>query len=477
MSFGEILTKLRKEKGMSQEDLANSLNVSRQAVSKWESNSSYPETEKIIAICKLFNCSMDELIGLKDGIVKKDNKVFNTINKYFDLFIKAIKLFYSMTFQQKIKCLFEMAFYGFILFLFFLILNNILIEIFRNLFYLIPDELLFILIQTFRGILYLIFLIIGILVLVKLYRIRYLDYYEEYDNKKETIKNEEIIIEEKPNKKISIKEEKIIIRDPENGFKPFSWLKNFLLMFTKIMASFICFGLAIAFIVLIACDIFVLYFANSGLLILYIFFGILGSILGIYILLEIIIKFIFKLKQSPKRLFIMFILAMLIIGISGGFFACELTTYNIIDIPEYNKIVYEEEIEMVDNLIITSLDFYNTEIIIEERDNILVEFYGSEYNISQVNTFMEDIYCRKNYYVDNGILSKAHNYYYDYFDGKSFNDLLRNSLKMIEKKSVVTDELLFNIKVRVHVSEENYKKLKQNQKNCVYSSYNIYDYE
>ena len=66
MSFGEKLAKLRKEKGMSQEELAQELNVSRQAVSKWESNSSYPETEKIVQICKLFNSSMDELIGLKD---------------------------------------------------------------------------------------------------------------------------------------------------------------------------------------------------------------------------------------------------------------------------------------------------------------------------------------------------------------------------------------------------------------------------
>ena len=51
---------------MSQEDLAFKLGVSRQAVSKWESGAAYPETEKIVAICKLFDCSLDEL--LKDDI-------------------------------------------------------------------------------------------------------------------------------------------------------------------------------------------------------------------------------------------------------------------------------------------------------------------------------------------------------------------------------------------------------------------------
>ena len=71
MSFGEILTNLRKGKGLSQEELANELNVSRQAVSKWESNSAYPETEKILAICKLFDVSMDELMGLKVKSIKR----------------------------------------------------------------------------------------------------------------------------------------------------------------------------------------------------------------------------------------------------------------------------------------------------------------------------------------------------------------------------------------------------------------------
>ena len=59
MSLSKNLEYLRKSKKMSQEDLAFKLGVSRQAVSKWESGAAYPETEKIIAICKLFDCSLD----------------------------------------------------------------------------------------------------------------------------------------------------------------------------------------------------------------------------------------------------------------------------------------------------------------------------------------------------------------------------------------------------------------------------------
>ena len=126
LNFGEKLTKLRKEKGMSQEDLASNLNVSRQAVSKWESNISYPETDKIVAICKLFNYSMDELIGIKSSKTKENNKTISMLNEYFDKLVKGIKMFYSMTFKQKAKCLFEMFFYALCLFILFLITRTMI---------------------------------------------------------------------------------------------------------------------------------------------------------------------------------------------------------------------------------------------------------------------------------------------------------------------------------------------------------------
>lgn len=55
MRFGDKLIKLRKKNGLSQEDLANKLNVSRQSVSKWESNNTYPETDKIVQICNIID--------------------------------------------------------------------------------------------------------------------------------------------------------------------------------------------------------------------------------------------------------------------------------------------------------------------------------------------------------------------------------------------------------------------------------------
>ena len=62
MSFNENLQILRKKNNMSQEQLAERLEVSRQAVSKWESGNGYPETDKLISICEIFECSIDEIL-------------------------------------------------------------------------------------------------------------------------------------------------------------------------------------------------------------------------------------------------------------------------------------------------------------------------------------------------------------------------------------------------------------------------------
>lgn len=62
MSFGEKLQDLRRRTGMSQDTLAERLDVSRQAVSKWERDETMPETEKLVRIAQLFDASLDELL-------------------------------------------------------------------------------------------------------------------------------------------------------------------------------------------------------------------------------------------------------------------------------------------------------------------------------------------------------------------------------------------------------------------------------
>ena len=72
MTFGAKLQTLRKSKNMSQEDLANRLNVSRQAISKWETDQSLPDIINIIAISEIFSVSTDYLLLDKESSFSKE---------------------------------------------------------------------------------------------------------------------------------------------------------------------------------------------------------------------------------------------------------------------------------------------------------------------------------------------------------------------------------------------------------------------
>ena len=67
MEFNNRLYQLRKQKGFSQEELANRLNVSRQTVSKWEVGDSTPDMEKLLAKSALFDVSLDQLVLGKEA--------------------------------------------------------------------------------------------------------------------------------------------------------------------------------------------------------------------------------------------------------------------------------------------------------------------------------------------------------------------------------------------------------------------------
>ena len=62
-NLSENLKKIRKDNNLSQEQLAEELGVSRQAISKWESGIAYPEMDKIIQLCNKFELNIDDLLN------------------------------------------------------------------------------------------------------------------------------------------------------------------------------------------------------------------------------------------------------------------------------------------------------------------------------------------------------------------------------------------------------------------------------
>ncbi len=88
MSFGENLQFLRKRAGMTQEELAERLEVTRQSVSKWEGNSAYPEMTALLRLCELFGVDLDTLVrGDAQAALAEDSAGYDA---HMNAFSKAV---------------------------------------------------------------------------------------------------------------------------------------------------------------------------------------------------------------------------------------------------------------------------------------------------------------------------------------------------------------------------------------------------
>ena len=96
MEFNEKLQELRKQRGLTQEELAEKLYVSRTAISKWESGRGYPNIESLKAIAKFFSVTVDELLSSGEvlTIAEEDNK--RKEKHFYDLIYGLLDLCIAM---------------------------------------------------------------------------------------------------------------------------------------------------------------------------------------------------------------------------------------------------------------------------------------------------------------------------------------------------------------------------------------------
>lgn len=87
-SMGEIIAALRKEKGMTQKDIADKLGITDKAVSKWERNIAFPDTATIPKLAEILGVSVEDLLQAKAAPVPASNGV----DKIVDLILKAVPL-------------------------------------------------------------------------------------------------------------------------------------------------------------------------------------------------------------------------------------------------------------------------------------------------------------------------------------------------------------------------------------------------
>ena len=82
MTFAEKLKELRKQNGISQEQLAEKIYVSRQAITKWESGNGIPDIENLISISNLFNESLDSLLSEEKSLISKHEFLYESRTEY-----------------------------------------------------------------------------------------------------------------------------------------------------------------------------------------------------------------------------------------------------------------------------------------------------------------------------------------------------------------------------------------------------------
>jgi transcriptional regulator with XRE-family HTH domain len=93
MEFNEKLQKLRKERGITQEELAAELYVSRTAISKWESGRGYPNIDSLKAISEFFSVSVDDLLSSNKLLVIAENENKESVKRIFDFIAALLDVF------------------------------------------------------------------------------------------------------------------------------------------------------------------------------------------------------------------------------------------------------------------------------------------------------------------------------------------------------------------------------------------------
>ncbi|MDO4996109.1 MAG: helix-turn-helix domain-containing protein [Bacilli bacterium] len=440
MNFSENLKRLRKENNLSQEELAEKLKVSRQSVSKWESGTAYPEMDKIIQISNMFNVGIDELLNKDIKEVQEEKQTKNNINKYIDDFLnfitKSLDMFLNMKFKDKCKLIFEECFIAFMLFIFFSIIGSLFGNVFFNAFNFVNQQVLYFVKNLFDGIYGLITFGLSVIVMLHIFKTRYLDYYvvvdkEDLDN---TDNNEEIKKNFVPEKR-----EKVIIRDPEHsGYKFINGLLKVLLVLIKINVAFIFVGFCFSFIGLIVSFVLSFAISKTGLFFVGVLLSILSGIVINFIILNILFNFILSHKCKWLFLFITFIVSLVLLGSGIGLGTIGFSKFDFVREESYEV---EDTLPMNDNSFI--INHYNSNYNYVESDN------------SDIRVVMS---CPNTYtcYVENedNIINIRTNY--KEMEGMK---IFRKVLKDFNNKKIVTDD---HIEVNIYTNKENIDRLQNN---------------
>lgn len=462
---------------MSQEQLADKLGVSRQAVSKWESGSSVPDMEKMMQLCKILNCSLEDLVD--DGIAgtKKNIDSKGTWRDYYQEFLdfitKTLNMFWSMRLIEKIKCILEMFFIALILWLIWRVVGDIAWSSFYSILSLLP-HFMYSILQSITSLVYHIFgITAGLVLLVHIFKIRYLDYFITIEDGESTEKTIEAPIEEEENRKketteprkfIEKKKNKIIIRDPKHStYSFFGMLAKMVIWFIKFLLILFAIPCVFCFVGITFTDIFFLWHIKDG----FFFFGVALALIGClminYLVLKCIYHFTLELKYSAQKIFLCFIMGLIFIGGGSALSFCNYLTFDKMELQKDVKTTKTtKEIDLDDKDVLAFWKQDNVKIVEDNtRKNILLEIQHYDFLTCQLGTYSH-YYELSELEPDN--ISYYNTYELSFYDKFSFVDKLNFIIDMIsDKKRIDFNENNYQVTVyassdTIRILENNYQK-------------------
>lgn len=454
MKFSEKLQTLRKEKKMSQEDLAQELDVSRQSVSKWESGTTYPEMDKLLALCKIFNCSLEDLTN--DNIskinVQADEKILpNLVNNVKTEVKKIYHVFANMTFKDIIKFLMYMGFMLIIIAVLFIPFDGFLSlmnNIYRNF------GFAYNLLSSVTNLLVcVIYFFLAIAILYYAFKLKYLDG-EDYIVKEEKITNskvlikDEILTEEKQEKNNN---NLTIIKT--NNRSILDIMVNAIIIFIKGIVAFCSLPFIFTLICLSGSLMLVIFLIFKGIISIGLLICIISLILLNILLLYIAYYFIVSKKIKIKAVFITFIISLIILGSSCGIMIGELSKYEILD-------------ELPESALLTSKKYeYNM------KDGFFLDTHMSNYYYNNVeykidNTLDNKILINLEYYDKyvNYEIKENKPYIHISLVDSNYTKLFNEVLDYLKDKKIYNYDKYNRHSITITANEANILKMKENEK-------------
>lgn len=485
MKFGDKLILLRKKNGLSQEELASKLNVSRQSVSKWESNNTYPETDKIIQICNLFDCRMDDLINDKvNDIEQIDRKNKNNLAIVFDSFlefvIKTINMFSSMKFTSILKCVVELGILILILFVCGLVISSVCINVIMDLVGFLSRDIYYSIYNIVQAIIEIVLICFSGIIVVHVFKIRYLDFYDKALNDENTNLNKQDLVEEnsvksnkseKENNKVQFntnKEPKIIIRDKHTTFAFLTTLSKIIVGIFKAFIAVIscCFvGTLVSIVALLVVSVFL---SKYSILFVGADIGLIGIGIINVIILICLTYFIFNKKIDFKKCFFAILSSLVAVGLGIGLGTIGITEFSFkddIDGIKGNDVSKELEKDVVSNLVIDVHDMEGYTIRIDNSmsdDIIKVVGINHEKFFKKINSWSSTDYGMRIYSFHNS----------SYLEFNEFINVLNNDLENKIFRSYYSPDG----KIEIVCNEKIAKKLIDNAKKIYLVDYEKTDY-